>query len=461
MALRADHYTGLAYTGAGTKRCRMKSAIARAFEVKIVGCGSCGVDYLASVAAYPEPDEKLRTDALEVQGGGNCANALTAAARLGLQPSIVSKIGGDGLGDGIISELKSDGVGTELLLRAAGHPSPFTYIIVDRQGGTRTCIHTPGAAMCPSEMTSELIDAALEGAALVYFDGRLTEAALLLARAARAAGIPVLVEAERLRPGLQDLLAEADYVVTSAHFPQQWTGEAAIGDALLEVAARLPCAQSIITTRGTKGSICLHRQPMNDVAPSSMCLQEVLDDLYDQIEQLNAAAGSSNSGKGSGNGNMVDGGRAVCVSSNGIHIQSAIVVSSAVLQLRFSTSRDAIGAEATAQQAAAQAALLNADAGNMPSYAMVQATERPSAAMISACVYTASAAGLPATAVADTTGAGDAFIGSVLYGLTQGMTPERILMLGAVVAACKCTALGARPGLPHRHQLAANLLTNP
>jgi hypothetical protein len=34
--------------------------------IKIVGCGSCGVDYLASVAAFPQPDQKLRTDALEV-----------------------------------------------------------------------------------------------------------------------------------------------------------------------------------------------------------------------------------------------------------------------------------------------------------------------------------------------------------------------------------------------------------
>jgi hypothetical protein len=74
--------------------------------------------------------------------------------------------------------------------------------------------------MLPEEMTQELIASALEDAALVYFDGRLTEAALLLARAARAAGVAVLVEAERLRPGLQDLLQEADYVVTSAHFPQ-------------------------------------------------------------------------------------------------------------------------------------------------------------------------------------------------------------------------------------------------
>lgn len=296
----------------------------------------------------PTPGVRPRPLAPQTQGGGNCANALTAAARLGLAPTIVTKvrapfraskrgqallftapcgraqhaaaascmldscgprpimqpcwpsslgtgrdrkrklplppqIGGDGLGDGILSELQADGVDTSLVLRAAGNPSPFTYIIVDRQGvrswggggrarwrkwlwcrervycyekpmvdaaaappshpchdastphpqtnpaprpdasrpgGTRTCIHTPGAPMTPSEMTRDLITSALAGAALVYFDGRLTEAALLLARAARAAGVPVLVEGERLRPGLEQLLAEADYVVTSAHFPQ-------------------------------------------------------------------------------------------------------------------------------------------------------------------------------------------------------------------------------------------------
>lgn len=70
----------------------------------------------------------------QVQGGGNCANALTAAARLGLAPSLLTKIGGDGLGDGIVKELQEDGVDTTHALRAAGHPSPFTYIIVDRTG---------------------------------------------------------------------------------------------------------------------------------------------------------------------------------------------------------------------------------------------------------------------------------------------------------------------------------------
>ena len=35
-----------------------------------------------------------------------------------------------------------------------------------------------------------------------------------------SSGIPVLVEAERLRPHLETLLEEANYVTTSAKFPQ-------------------------------------------------------------------------------------------------------------------------------------------------------------------------------------------------------------------------------------------------
>jgi sugar/nucleoside kinase (ribokinase family) len=80
------------------------------------------------------------------------------------------------------------------------------------------------------------------------------------------------------------------------------------------------------------------------------------------------------------------------------------------------------------------------------------------AAHVAAHVIVASAGGLPPGSVADTTGAGDAFIGSVLYGITTGLQPQQMLQLGAAVAACKCTALGARPGLPHRGQLASELL---
>ncbi len=72
----------------------------------------------------------------QTRGGGNCANALTAAARLGLEPHLVSKVGADSIGEEIEQELLSDGVHTSFLLKATDHPSPFTYIIVDKQGGS-------------------------------------------------------------------------------------------------------------------------------------------------------------------------------------------------------------------------------------------------------------------------------------------------------------------------------------
>ncbi|WIA37423.1 hypothetical protein OEZ86_014348 [Tetradesmus obliquus] len=311
--------------------------------------------------------------------------------------------------------------------------------------------------MVPEEMTAELIRHALDGAALVYFDGRLTEAALLLARAARAAGVAVLVEGERLRPGLQELLQQADYVVTSTHFPQEWTGEQCIGDAMLELAVRLPRARMIITTRGAEGSVCLLRQEHGSQQdpPFERCLQDVIHELTSQITGMSSSSSSSSSSNG---GSTTD---HVCVSRNGIAIQPARVGStSGSMRLQFSSSRNSGAAEAYAQEAARQAAELNADASNTQGYTMIQQATAEGSTHSSpvAQVFVASAAGLPAEAVADTTGAGDSFIGSVMYGITTDMSPDKIMLLGAVVAACKCTALGARPGLPTRQQLTPQLL---
>lgn len=77
----------------------------------------------------------------QTRGGGNCANALTAAARLGLDAHLVSKVGDDSIGDAIEQELNADRVQTSFLLRAKSHPSPFTYIIVDRAGACLPVMH--------------------------------------------------------------------------------------------------------------------------------------------------------------------------------------------------------------------------------------------------------------------------------------------------------------------------------
>ncbi len=59
----------------------------------------------------------------------------------------------------------------------------------------------------------------------------------------------------------------------------------------------------------------------------------------------------------------------------------------------------------------------------------------------------------------DTTGAGDAFHGGLLYGLLRGEDMETSLKLANATAALKCRALGARTALPTRVELEEFLKT--
>ncbi|KAF6144375.1 hypothetical protein GIB67_024602 [Kingdonia uniflora] len=200
---------------------RSMSLIGAAEAIVVVGVGSAVVDYLATVDSYPNPDDKIRSTGLKVQGGGNVGNALTCAARLGLKPRLISKVSDDALGRGVLKELEADGVDTSYLVVSKDGNSPFTYVIVDNETKTRTCIHTPGyPPMVPDDLSQSSLSSALDGARLAYFDVRLHETALVVAEEATRRKIPILVDAEKRRDGLDSLLNLASFVVCSAKFPQ-------------------------------------------------------------------------------------------------------------------------------------------------------------------------------------------------------------------------------------------------
>ena len=71
-------------------------------------------------------------------------------SRIGVKSSILTKVGSDAYGTMICDELAKDGVNIHSVVRKEGITSPFTYVIVDTEGQTRTCIHTPseGKLMC-------------------------------------------------------------------------------------------------------------------------------------------------------------------------------------------------------------------------------------------------------------------------------------------------------------------------
>ncbi|CAO2177427.1 unnamed protein product [Urochloa humidicola] len=348
----------------------------------VLGCGASSVDYLATVASFPNPDDKIRSLALKVQGGGNTGNALTAAARLGLRSRIISKVANDAQGRNVLKELQDDGIDTSHMLIAEDGNTPFTYIIVDNQTKTRTCIHTPGyPPMSPEELTKENLSAALDGADIVYFDVRLHDTALVVAQEAIQRKIPILIDAEKKREGLDELLNFASYVVCSAKFPQAWTGASSIPVALVSMLSRLPKIKFIIVTLGEKGCLMLERSMKDAFEAEEIDVEALFESLEKKVDQSSKMPN--------------------CISSKA--------------NLRISA--DGVGS-------------------------------------ISGRLVLGTAEVIPPDELIDTTGAGDAFIGAVLYGLCTGMPAERMLPFAAQVAGCGCRGLGARSSLPHRARLA-------
>ncbi|KAK4366138.1 hypothetical protein RND71_014018 [Anisodus tanguticus] len=341
----------------------------------ILGCGGVSVDLLAAVASYPNPDDKIRSTSFQVQGGGNTGNALTCAARLGLTPRIISKVADDSQGKGILEELEADGVDTSFMVVSDGGNSPFTYIIVDNQTKTRTCIHTPGyPPMIPSDLSQSNLLSALDGAKLVYFDVRLHETAAIVAEEANRRGVPILIDAEKKREGLDNLLSFASYVVCTTRFPQEWTEASSIPSALVSMLLRLPKVKFVIVTLGKDGCIMLQRTEMDTHLPEEM-------DVDDLVEKLNQEKDTNAT-------------LPACICSN-------------VAKLHAKGIGTFIGK-----------------------------------------LFVGTAESIPETELIDTTGAGDAFIGAVLYSICANMPPEKMLPFAAQVAAIKCRALGARAGLP-------------
>ena len=177
-------------------------------------------------------------------------NALTAAARLGSDTRICSCVADDENGQRIVSALASERIECDLnrfivVDRTEGVSSPFTYIIADRETGSRTCIHTPGPKLqaanildvdetdTVSSTASAKVDveALLHGASTVFFDGRHTEGAIEIAKRAKHGADNltdkqksfVVVEAESVRDKLDELLDYADGIICSKHFPTDWS----------------------------------------------------------------------------------------------------------------------------------------------------------------------------------------------------------------------------------------------
>ena len=222
----------------------------RAFDV--VGLGLNSIDLVAVVGEYPAPNTKQRLQRFARHPGGQTATAIAACARLGLTAHYIGRFGDDAFGVESRTSLTSAGVCTDGSRVAVGATNQFAVVIVDGRTGERTVLwdRHPGLTM-DAEGVSK--DDVTSGRVLIV-DCHDTAAAAQAARYARDAGIPTVVDVERVRPGISDLLQHIDALIAAESFPTELTGFDAPGRAL-EAMAREFGAPVVCVTLGKEGSL--------------------------------------------------------------------------------------------------------------------------------------------------------------------------------------------------------------
>jgi len=231
-------------------RFNLKIPVDREFDS--VGFGTNAVDYLITVPEYPQFDSKIRLNDYVQAAGGEIATAMTGLSRLGLRTAYVGRFGDDKEGVYGIQSLKDDGVDVSHVQVIEGARTQIAFIIIDASTGERTVIWERDSRLgySPEEAPTDLVSKAKA----LHFTPHDTEAALVLAREARAAGTIVSSDIDNLFPGIQDLLPFIDVMVTSADFPEKLFGISDPETALKEMSARFGCVLTGITL-GESGSL--------------------------------------------------------------------------------------------------------------------------------------------------------------------------------------------------------------
>ena len=182
----------------------------------VTGVGQCSLDQLARIDTYPAVDTKKEILELYEQGGGPVATALVALSRWGVKCRFYGIVGDDEAGEKIRRSLIEEGVDVRGLKIREKAASQVAFIAIEKETAKRTIFwrRPTGRLLQPEELGADLFD----GSALLLLDGLMRDVSIYAAEKAGRYGIPIMLDAGRLRAGMPDLTKLSDYVVASEEF---------------------------------------------------------------------------------------------------------------------------------------------------------------------------------------------------------------------------------------------------
>ncbi len=212
----------------------------------VVGVGECSLDDVWLLDRRFAWGEKARAAGQVTIGGGQVATAMVAGARLGLATAYVGAIGDDDAGRAVRAGLVAEGVACDLVEHAGGR-TRAALIVVDGERAERTVVElrdgniVRGPATLPLDW---LIDTRV-----LHTDATQLGTSLAAVRQCNAV---VTLDVDEQAAGLDELLGEADLIVTSEGLPEKLTGRSR-NEALAALAEATGAV--VVATLGAAGCV--------------------------------------------------------------------------------------------------------------------------------------------------------------------------------------------------------------
>lgn len=239
----------------------------QALSIDIVGVGLNAADMVIQLPRFPKVDSKMEILSHQLQLGGQVATATIACHRWGWRTRYAGKIGDDEAGRLHREAFEREGLET-YLVEVDKCDSQLSYILLDKSSGERTILwkRDPRLDFEIGELPRDWITQAR----LLHVDGHPSAPSATAAKWARQAGSMVMVDLDNLYPGVEELLENTDYSITSRDFPTRLTGITDILKALQEISGRFGCRVSAATL-GRDGAVAwdgeaFHYSPAFEVA---------------------------------------------------------------------------------------------------------------------------------------------------------------------------------------------------
>jgi ketohexokinase len=224
---------------------------------KILGIGNATLDIVLSVDGYPQENDEVRCIDRSVRRGGNTANTLVVLSQLGHACSWAGTLVDTDEGRFILDDLETHAVDTAGCRLAGSGSVPVSSILLNVGTGSRTIIHFRDL---PEYSFAEFSSLELESFDWLHFEGRNVEEleAMMRWSRERCPFLPLSLEIEKPRPGIEDLFGLAQVLLFSQAYAGS-RGHTRPGALLQEVHRQYPGAD-LYCTWGVSGATCLDRE---------------------------------------------------------------------------------------------------------------------------------------------------------------------------------------------------------